>query len=82
MAKIKSTEEIILKTLLRLAKDVDAIKRILFNGLAQKVDALWAWKQEYPTRCNFLVWLEAHPEMKKKLKIAMNKNKRHMGILE
>ena len=68
MMNNNSTTAMILKTLLRLAKDVDMIKKEIFNGLGQKVDVLWAWKEEHPTRRNFLAWLEKHPEMNAKVK--------------
>lgn len=63
MAEIKSTEQIILEHLLKLAKAVDRIEKALFiNGWGQKLELLWT----------------KHPELKKKLKSPTDKNRRRM----
>lgn len=63
-----ANEEIILKTLFRLAKDVDLIKKMVINGMAKKVEVLWEWKEQYPAQCPFLFWLKENPQMVKKIK--------------
>jgi hypothetical protein len=68
MANNNSTEAIILKTLFRLAKDVDLIKKMVINGMAKKVDVLWEWKEQYPAQCPFLFWLKENPRMVTKVK--------------
>jgi hypothetical protein len=59
----KSTTALILETVMGLSTDVADMKARIFNGLGQKVEALWAWKEEYPSLCSFNIWLREHPEM-------------------
>jgi len=59
----RSFSGLILETVMELKADVAEIKTRIFNGMGQKVEALWAWKEEYPTRCSFRAWLKEHPEM-------------------
>jgi hypothetical protein len=63
-----STQELILRNLLVVAKDVDKIKKVLFNGIVQKIDELCAWKETYPDSCNFIAWMKEHPQIEKFLR--------------
>lgn len=63
MAPKKSSTALILETVITLSKDMADVKARIFNGMAKKVDALWAWKEQYPGLCSFRLWLEQHPEM-------------------
>lgn len=59
----KSTTALILETVMTLSTDMADVKARIFNGMAKKVDALWAWKEQYPGLCSFRLWLDQHPEM-------------------
>jgi hypothetical protein len=82
----KSTTALILETVMTLSTDMADMKARIFNGMGKKIEALWAWKEQYPSLCSFQLWLKQHPEMSSQVEEAdrgrsVAKKERHRKLV-